>query len=119
MTNKSNVTVVAKAVTAVICSLLVISATTAMAHVELNYAKWTRTVTQPPPLVGLFKQLYGVAWLLPIGTAMVAYCVVAKRIIRPETTAWCISALVILHVIWFLLWVLAFYLANQSFVSPQ
>lgn len=117
--NNSNITVVVGAATSVICSLLVTFATTAIAHLELTYARWTRVVTQVPALVGVFKEIYGGVWLLPIGTAIVAYCVVGKRIVRPEIAVSCISALVILHVVWFFFWLLALYLANQSFVSGQ
>jgi hypothetical protein len=104
-------------VSAVLCSVAVALATTAVGNLEFHYAKWTHFPRSLPAIAEAFKAVYPVGWLLPLTTGIVGVFVSTKKLTNAVAVAWWSSFLVVAHVVWFLFALLSIYLTNQSFIA--
>lgn len=110
--------VLALVIGAVICSVMIAYVTVGVAYLEFHHAMWTR-VRDPswlPFFTAYFRKVYWVGWLLPVLTALAGGLVFSRKLASPLAVACLGSVVAIAHVGWFLFWILALYLVNQSFV---
>jgi hypothetical protein len=102
---------------AVLCSVMLALVTVSVGHIEYHQAKWTHFPRSLPALAGFYREVYWAGWLLPVMTALIGFVVTTRKLVNVTVIACCISALAVAHVGWFLFFLLALYLTNQTFVA--
>jgi hypothetical protein len=91
-------------------------ATIGAASLEFKHAHWVEVVRYPAALTEFFRSSYLWGWCLPVGLCAWALFLVGGASRRLSSVLVFVGVGFLLMLFWTLLTLLAFYLANQSFV---
>jgi hypothetical protein len=100
----------------IVCSLMPIVLLYFIDSVDLAGSEWAYKHLPRPYIAEEFLHVYRLGLVLPVLTIIFAIWFVFGRSATVNRSAWVIFVLLLLHLVWLSWGILAFYLANQTFV---
>jgi len=108
---------IAVALSMIMCSWLMTATTYAISNIDYHYSKWVHVTTRMPALVEEYKSIYPYGLFLSVIASVVGVSVIAGKMKNLQAMAYSFGIIIVLHIGWFFLWLLATYIANQTFIS--
>lgn len=100
----------------IFCSLMPVSLLYFIDSIDYRSSDWAYKHKVLPYIAWTFQSFHSVGFVLPFLTMITAVWFLTGKFVTTTRLAWIILLLTILHGLWLSWGILAFYLANQTFI---